>query len=62
MATSPLVVPTTTRIVQTDNHLGALTVEETLSFAYTCQQGKAPPAFDIHSQILEAKVMPQHGM
>ena len=55
-------VPTTTRIVQTDNHLGALTVEETLSFAYTCQQGKAPPAFDIHSQILEAKVMPQHGM
>lgn len=41
---------------QVDNHLGALTVEETLSFAYTCQEGMAAPPFDAHGRMLEAKV------
>lgn len=41
---------------QIDNHTGALTVEETLAFAHVCQNGLAPPDFDIHDEILQAKV------
>jgi hypothetical protein len=42
---------------QTDHHIGALTVEETLDFAFTCQNGMAAhKTGDIPEQILQAKV------
>lgn len=36
--------------------MGNLTVAETLSFAHTCQVGKAPPSFDVQQKISDAKV------
>lgn len=42
--------------LQRDNHMGNLTVAETLSFAHTCQAGSAPPSFDMQQQIRDAKV------
>jgi len=41
--------------MQTDNHLGNLTVQETLMFAHTCLQGNTPCAYDVHHQIIESK-------
>jgi ABC-type multidrug transport system ATPase subunit len=43
--------------LQTDHHIGALTVGETLDFAFDCQQGiSAHKVDDIPELILQAKV------
>ncbi|GBF90608.1 ABC transporter G family member protein [Raphidocelis subcapitata] len=40
---------------QTDQHIGGLTVAETIGFAHACQTGAAP-AFDVPRAILDAKI------
>jgi hypothetical protein len=43
-------------ILQRDNHVGNLTVSETLSFAHVCQSGQDTSSFDMQQHIREAKV------